>query len=144
MLILLSILKHVVSDVRIIVICLSEEIWNETMSFKSQTVKVKCQVEGCAYRTVTRKHCYWRIVKNIWSTLIPVCSVILNVIKFIFICASLQEKIPKISEPSLRAHFSITKKRKLVQETASSSPKKRNLSGDSVEERQNDETSSRI
>ena len=144
MLILLSILKHVVSDVRIIVICLSEEIWNETMSFKSQTVKVKCQVEGCAYRTVTRKHCYWRIVKNIWSTLIPVCSVILNVIKFIFICASLQEKIPKISEPSLGAHFSITKKRKLVQETAPSSPKMRNLSGDSVEERQNDETSSRF
>ena len=32
------------------------------------------------------------------------------------------------NEPSLGAHFSITKKKKLVQETALSSPKKRNLS----------------
>ena len=48
------------------------------------------------------------------------------------------------NEPSLGAHFSITKKKKLVQETAPSSPKKRNLSGDLVEERQNDETSSRV
>ena len=85
---LLSILSHHMVPTRIIAICISE------MSYISQTERVKCRVEGCPFRyekSLLRKNYKQHLID---LTLIQVCLVIFDVIKYI--CTFLQEKIQKI------------------------------------------------
>ena len=85
---LLSILNHHMVPLRIIAICISE------MSYISQTERIKCRVEGCPFhyeKSLLRKNYKQHLID---LTLIQVCLVIFDVIKYI--CTFLQEKIQNI------------------------------------------------